>query len=428
MPVREARAIAGPLPESGFEMEWSIGNATLPGRQGRWRIEIAGARIASVREEGGTPATHDAAGRLLSAGFVDPHVHVDKALTADRVADAVAAIDLAAAIRAVRVLKAQFSEADVAARARRALEMGLSHGTTSARTNCEADPFAELRAVRGVRAAARALAGRVDLQVIAFPQEGWFETPGTLESGAAVFIEQALSCGADVVGGNVNRRVWPSDPERQVDATFALATRLDRDIDYHLDNWDSPDVFTLPYVGRKTIEAGWQGRVAVSHIPSLACVSDALAANTIDLVARAGISVCVLPTRIRLTRVLELMEAGVNVACGTDNMRDPFVRFGDADPLKALLLLAQATNELHNAGLERLWRTMTDNAARMLRLPDYGLEPGCRADLVLFDAASVPEAVLLQASKLAVVKAGVQVAGTLAITRNRSAGLADKRA
>ena len=396
-------------------MEWSIGNATLPGQDGRWRVEILDGKIATVREEGGERATYDAGGRLLSTAFVDPHVHVDKTLTADRVPDALAAIDLAAAIRAVRALKAQFSQADVAARARRALEMGLAHGTTRVRTNCEADPFAELRAVRGVHAAALAMAGRVDVQVIAFPQEGWFETPGTLESGAAPFIEQALSCGADVVGGNVNRRVWPSDPERQVDATFALAAKFDRDIDYHLDNWDSPDVFTLPYVAQKTIESGWQGRVAVSHIPSLACVSDALAADTIDQVAAARISVCVLPTRIRLTRVLELMEAGVNVTCGTDNMRDPFVRFGDADPLKALLLLAQVTNELHNAGLERLWRTMTDHAARMLRLADYGMAPGCRADLVLFDATSVPEAILLQSDRLAVIKGGMQVAGPLQV-------------
>lgn len=183
-----------------------------------------------------------------------------------------------------------------------------------------------------------------------------------------------------------------------------------------MDNWDSPEVFTLPYVARKTIAQGWQGRVAVSHIPSLSCVSDAVAADTIDLVRRADISVCVLPTRIRLTRVLELMEAGVNVACGTDNMRDPFVRFGDADPLKALLLLAQITDQLHNAGLERLWQTMTGNAARMLRLTDHGLGAGCHADLVLFDARSVPQAILLQAPKLAVIKAGRQVAGLVRVT------------
>ena len=217
-------------------MEWSIGNANLAGREGRWRVEIAGGRIAAVREEpssasGIAAATHDASGRLLSPGFVDPHVHVDKTLTADRVGDAVAAVDLAAAIRAVRQLKAAFTVKDVAARARRALEMGLAHGTTTARTNCEADPFVGMNAVHGVQAAARQLAGRVDLQIIAFPQEGWFATPDRIEGGAAPFIEEALAAGVRIVGGNVNRRVWPSNPEHQVDASFALAARYDCDID-----------------------------------------------------------------------------------------------------------------------------------------------------------------------------------------------------
>jgi cytosine deaminase len=109
------------------------------------------------------------------------------------------------------------------------------------------------------------------------------------------------------------------------------------------------------------------------------------------------------------------MEAGVNVSCGTDNMRDPFVRFGDADPLKALLLLAQITHQLHNAGLERIWQTMTTNSARMLRLTNHGLAAGCAADLVVLDACSAPEAILLQAAKLAVVKGGVQVSGPLQV-------------
>ena len=404
-------------------MNWMITNATLPGRPGRWSLAIESGRIAEVGEGAsgasafGTRAgAWDAKGRLVSAAFVDPHLHVDKALTADRVDDAVAPVDLQAAIRAMRVLKTAFTAVDVAARATHALEMGLAHGTTVARTNCEADLFVELRAVDGMQAAAGRLAGRVDLQIVAFPQEGWFETPGTLESGAGYWVGRAVERGVRIVGGNVNKRVWPSDPERQVDDTFDLAGRHDCDIDYHLDNWDDAEVFTLPYVARKTIAHGWQGRVAVSHIPSLSCVSDAAAADAIDAVVAAGISVCVLPTRIRLTRVLELIEAGANVVCGTDNLRDPFVRFGDGDPLKALLLLAQITNQLHNAGLERLWATMTDAAARMLRLTDYGLIAGRAADLVVFDAQSVPEAILRQVAKLAVIKGGKQVGGSARVT------------
>jgi cytosine deaminase len=403
-------------------MGWMITNAVLPGRAGRWSIAIDNGRIASIGE--GTTAAAafgvragawDAGGRLVSAAFVDAHLHLDKALTADRVDDAVAAINLAAAINAVRTIKSAFTPTDVAARAKRALELGLAHGTTIARTNCEADPFVELRAVEGMQTAATEMAGRVDLQIVAFPQEGWFETPGTMESGAGRWITKAVERGVRIVGGNVNKHLWPSDPVKQVDETFELAERHDCDIDYHLDNWDLPEVFTLPYLARKTIAQGWQGRVAVAHIASLSCVNDAAAADAIDAVVAARISVCVLPTRMRLTRVLDLMEAGANVVCGTDNLRDPFVRYGDADPLKALLLLAQLTNQLHNAGLERLWTTMTDAAARMLRVTDYGLTPGSAADLVVFDAPSAPQAILQQGARLAVIKRGVQVAGSVRV-------------
>jgi cytosine deaminase len=257
------------------------------------------------------------------------------------------------------------------------------------------------------------MAAQVDVQLIAFPQEGWFDTPGTIEDGAGSYVAQALERGVKVVGGNVNASLWPSDPQAQVDATFALAARHGCDIDYHLDNADVAHAFTLPYVAEKVIAQGWQGRVAVSHIASLAQVSDAQAAQTIERVREADISVCVLPTRIRLTRVRELMEAGVNVACGTDNLRDPFVRFGDADPLKALLLLAQLTFGLDDASLEKLWSMATTRAARMLRLPDYGLAAGCAADLMVIDAHSVPQAILEQSTRLAVFKAGVQVAGPM---------------
>lgn len=400
---------------------WAIRNATLPGRGGRWCVTVMADRIASVESDsagegsGACGAVWNAGGRLVSSAFVDPHVHIDKALTSDRVPDSADVAGLSQAISAVRLLKKNFTVEDVASRARRSLEMGLAHGTTTVRTHCEVDRFIGQRAVLGIGLATQVLAGKVDVQLTAFPQEGWFQTEGSIEDGAGPFIEQALADGVKFVGGNINRALWPSDPERQVDETFALAERYHCDVDYHLDNWDTAEAFTLPYVAKKTLEKGWQGRVSVSHIASLACVSNAQAADAIDLMKAADLQVCVLPTRMRLTRVLELLEAGVNVCCGTDNLRDPFVRFGDADPLKAMLLLAQLTKQLHNAGLEKIWQTMTVNSARMLRLVDYGLVPGGQADLVILDAFSAPEAILLQAARLAVVKRGVQVAGPVQV-------------
>ena len=395
---------------------WFIRNASLPASEGRWRIGIDGATIVSVRAEDdadGVVSGWDAQGRLVSPGFVDPHVHLDKCLTSERGQGS--ARTLEEAIRAIRAIKAGFTEADVADRGRRAMQMSLQHGTVALRSNCEVDRSVGFRALHGLQQAARDMANVMTVQLIAFPQEGWFDTAGTLEDGAGSHVAASLTQGIRIVGGNINAGLWPSRPEAQVDETFALAAAHDGDIDYHLDNADTADVFTLPYVAEKTIAQGWQGRVAVSHIASLAQVSDALAAQTIDRVKAADLSVCVLPTRMRLTRVHELMEAGVNIACGTDNLRDPFVRFGDADPLKAMLLLAQITFQLTDDRLEKIWSMATINAARMLRLKNYGIGEGCTADLVVLDAYSAPQAILEQSTRLAVFKHGTQVAGPLSV-------------
>ena len=323
---------------------WFICNARLPGSPGLWRIGIAGAHIASVQPQDDAGArdlgpSWDAAGRLVSPAFVDPHLHLDKCLTSQRSPGTARNLD--EAIRAVRAIKAGFTVADVAERGRRALRMGVQHGTVWARSNCEVDRSAGFRALEGLQQAGREMAAQVGLQLIAFPQEGWFDTPGTLEDGAGPFVAASLERGVKVIGGNVNGALWPSQPQDQVDATFALAAKHDCDIDYHLDNADVPHAFTLPYVAEKVIAQGWQGRVAVSHIASLAQVSD--------------------------------------------------------------------------AGLERLWATATTNAARMLRLKHYGLAPGCAADLMVIDAPSAAQAILQQSPRLAVFKAGVQVAGPLSL-------------
>jgi cytosine deaminase len=173
--------------------------------------------------------------------------------------------------------------------------------------------------------------------------------------------------------------------------------RHDAHIDIHLDNADHAGAFTLPYVIQKTLEHGRQGKVAVSHIASLAAVSDATASNAIDGLMRAEISVVAAPTRIKPTRVEELMEAGVVVAAGTDNLRDAFVRHGRANPIRTLLLLAQLIRRTTDADLYRLWRMITDDAAKALGLKDYGIKVGAPANLVVLGANSIQTAILHEA-------------------------------
>jgi cytosine/creatinine deaminase len=395
------------------DLDWAFINASLPNRPGRWCIGVAGETIATVVEGDRFSAQRvwDVEGNLLVPGLIDAHTHLDKALTAERSGDVFAKGGLAAAIQTIRRLKQNFDAADVSRRATQALQWSLAAGVTRVRTNVEADPFLQLQAVDGLLAVQQAIADKLDLQLVAFPQEGWFHTAGTLEAGCAPWIEQALQRGVRILGGNVNRGLWTSSPEAQVDELLQLALTYDCDLDLHLDNWDGAEAFTLPYLAQKTIAQGWQGRVTVAHIASLSYVSEAEAESTVELLKQAEITVAVLPTRIQLTRVAMLLEAGINVVCGTDNLRDPFVRYGQADPIAAVLLLAQLLRYLSNRELETLWQTISVNPARMMRLPQYGIAPGYPADLVILQATSISDAILHQSDRLAVFKRGQLVAG-----------------
>jgi cytosine/creatinine deaminase len=363
-------------------------------------------RVSSKIKESGRKEI-DAEGGLTFAGFVDPHVHMDKSLLLGRIGKEQDFSTLVKKIATMRELKRSFTAEDVKHRMIQAARMAASRGTTVTRTHVEADPIVRFKCVQGALAARDACRDIIDIQTIAFPQEGWIKNRDGSELESRPFIREAIERGIDVVGGNVNRSVWESDAEQQVDELFSLAKQKNADIDMHLDNSDNAVAFTLPYVCRKTIEYGYQGRVTVAHIPSLSAVPDRVARRVIDRVKEAGLSVCVLPSRIRLTRVRELMDAGVNVTCGTDNMQDAFVGVGNGDLLEAMLLLAQVTEMGFDEELERIFELGTTHAAKALRIDrNYGIEEGKQADLVILEAPSVPEAIRLQPLRRAVIKRG----------------------
>ncbi len=363
-------------------------------------------RVSSKIKESGRKEI-DAEGGLTFPGFVDPHVHMDKSLLLGRIGKEQDFSTLVKKIATMRELKRSFTAEDVKHRMIQAARMAASRGTTVTRTHVEADPIVRFKCVQGALAARDACRDIIDIQTIAFPQEGWIKNRDGSELESRPFIREAIERGIDVVGGNVNRSVWESDAEQQVDELFSLAKQKNADIDMHLDNSDNAVAFTLPYVCRKTIEYGYQGRVTVAHIPSLSAVPDRVARRVIDRVKEAGLSVCVLPSRIRLTRVRELMDAGVNVTCGTDNMQDAFVGVGNGDLLEAMLLLAQVTEMGFDEELERIFELGTTHAAKALRIDrDYGIEEGKQADLVILEAPSVPEAIRLQPLRRAVIKRG----------------------
>ncbi len=397
-------------PATGQGVDILIRGVRLLGYAGRHDVAIRGEKIWKTGKKLAPDAKLiiDGKGQLLTPGLVDAHNHLDKGMLTD--ASNVRVANLAEMIDIMRDLKRKETVKSTYERIVRGAHEGVVRGVTAMRTNVEADPFFKYKAVTAAKRAQKALRPLLDLETIAFPQDGWFKTKGTMEAGCEPYVEEALRRGMDLVGGNVNGALWPSDPREQVDRLFALAKKYDRGIDAHVDNSDNPAAFALPYIAEKTIEEDFTGRVTVGHIVSLSQVPDDVAARTIKLMAKACIHVGVQPTRVTLTRVKELLDAGVNVFVGTDEVMGIYTRIGVADPLMVMWMLSLLTHLSSNEDYADIFQMGTYNAAKAMGLPDYGLTKGSVADLVLFAGKTPAEIICYQRERLAVIKRGKLVA------------------
>jgi cytosine deaminase len=231
-------------------------------------------------------------------------------------------------------------------------------------------------------------------------------------------MREALRMGADVVGGvpYIDR-----DASAHVERVFALAREFDRDVDFHLDTFDEARDLSIHRVAELTVAQGWQGRVCAGHMTALGALEPDALAPIAAMIREAGISVLALPAtdlylmgrgdtrnvRRGLAPVRRLADAGVNVAVATNNVQNPFTPWGDADLLRMANLLATAAHLGTVEDLVLALRMATANAARAIRLRDYGLVEGARADLVLLDCREPAEAVAAIPERLVVVKDGV---------------------
>jgi cytosine deaminase len=401
-------------------MDLIIRDARLRRRDDLADIGIAGGRIAAIapRIAGGATREIDAAGRLTTPSFVEPHIHLDKALTAERARENPTNV-FEESIAIMREVKRAYTVADVADRATRVIHGLVGHGVTLIRSYVDVDTIVGLRALDGVLAARERCRHLAWIELIAFPQEGIWCDPGADE-----LMRSAIERGADVVGGMPYAEMIERDSDRHIDFALGLARRFDRDVQMHVDETDDPGARTLHAYAVKAIEAGWHGRVTADHATALAAYDDSYAAKVIALVAHARMSMVVLPTKLMrggvrdkeprrrgLTRVRELLAAGVNVAYGQDVIQDGFLPvFGTGDPLQVGFLLAFGAQFSSRASIETLYDMATVNGARIMRRPDHGLEVGAHADLVVVDAPSVQEAYRTQPPRLAVIHDGRVVA------------------
>jgi len=379
-------------------------------------IGVQGGKIAAIGPDLKETAheEYDAEGRVVIPGLVEGHLHLDKALIADRAINRSGT--LWEAIRVTAALKPTFTREDIYDRATRALKMEIMNGTTRIRAHSEFDPEGGMAGFETTLRIKKEFAHAVDLQVVAFPQEGILKAPGTEK-----MMYEAMEMGADAVGGVPYN---DTDPYKHIDIVFEIAKKYDKPIDLHQDFTDDADGITIEYVCRKAIDEGFVGRVAVGHLTALGAVPPARLQEIARLMKEADISVFSLPAtdlhlggrkdeynvRRALTPIRALRDAGVNVCLASNNIRNAFTPFGLGDPLQIAML---AVNAAHLGGADDLPTVLpmvTTNAARALGLTDYGLEVGKTADLVVLDTKRVADAVIDQPARLLVMKSGRVVA------------------
>lgn len=369
-------------------------------------------RIAEIGSLAGQPAGRaiDCEGRAVTPGLVEAHIHLDKALLADRAPSVEGT--LAEAIRVTGVAKRSFTVEDIRARARSVLDLAVAHGTTVMRSHVEVDPIVGLKGLEAILPLKREYEPALDLQLCAFAQEGILQAPGT-----EALLARALTQGADLVGGCPYN---DTDARAHIDIVFRLAREFGVDADFHADFFDEPRHLHVEYIAEQTVRHGWQGRVAVGHLTEMAALPPVEQDRLVALIREAGIGVVMLPAtdlylmgrkdvrtaRRGLAPARRLLAAGVPVAAATNNVRNAFTPVGTADLALMGFLVSVGCHMGTRSDLLEVLAMLTRHPARILRIQDYGLDVGCRADLVVWEAERAEDLIATLAARRLVVKRG----------------------
>jgi cytosine/creatinine deaminase len=406
-------------------------NVTLPdGRKGQ-DVAIVDGRIAAIEPaimaEAGQ--TIDAHGCLLAPPFVDSHFHLDATLSLGLPRLNVSGT-LLEGIALWGELKPHLTHEAVAERALRYCDLAVSQGLLAIRSHVDVcdDRLIAVEALLDVK---KRVKPYLDLQLVAFPQDGYFRSPN-----AARNLERALDLGVDVVGGIPHFERTMADGATSVRSLCEIAARRGLMIDLHCDETDDPmsrHVETLAY---ETQRLGLGGRATGSHLTSMHSMDNYYVSKLLPLVAESGM--CAIanplinltlqgrhdtyPRRRGMTRIEEMRALGIPVALGQDCVMDPWYGLGGADMLDVAHMAVHGAPMTSREAIRWTFDAVTEIPARILGLEGYGVAVGARADLVLLQAADPIEAVRLRATRLVVVRRGKIIARTPARTTELSLG------
>jgi len=393
-----------------------IRNATLPdGRSGIDLLAEAG-RISAVGPALPAPAgaqVIDAQGWLLSPPFVDAHFHLDATLS-HGLPRVNASGTLHEGIALWGELKPLLTEEAIAERALQYCDWAVARGLLAIRSHVDVCDE-RLLAVRALLEVKRRVAPYLDLQLVAFPQDGLLRSPGAL-----AHLTRALDLGVDVVGGIPHFERTMADGTESVRLLCELAAARGLPVDMHCDETDDPLSRHIETLALHSQRLRLHGRATASHCTSMHSMDNAYASKLIALIAEAGVSVVAnplinitlqgrhdgYPRRRGMTRVPELLAAGVNVGFGHDCVLDPWYALGSACMLEVAAMGLHVAQMTSAQGQRQCYDAVTANNARILGLPGYGLEVGCRADAVLLQARTPAEAIRLRAQRLLVLRGG----------------------
>jgi cytosine/creatinine deaminase len=387
------------LPEGGTPMDIAVADGRI--------AQIAPHIAAEARE------TIDATGRLVSPPFVDPHFHMDATLSLG-LPRLNRSGTLLEGIALWGELKPLLTHEAVIERALRYCDLAVSQGLLAIRSHVDICDD-RLLAVEALLEVKRRVAPYITLQLVAFPQDGYLRSPGAADN-----LRRALDLGVDVVGGIPHFERTMADGAESVRLLCRIAAERGLPVDMHCDETDDPLSRHVETLAQETLRHGLEGRVAGSHLTSMHSMDNYYVSKLIPLMAEAKlqaianplINICIqgrhdgYPKRRGLTRVPELLAAGVNVAFGMDCVMDPWYSLGTADPLDVAHMAVHVGQMTSLAAMRQCFDAVTVNAATALGLSDYGIAPGKPADLVLLDARDPIEAIRLRPPRLAVIKTG----------------------
>jgi cytosine deaminase len=402
-------------------LDLMIRNANLPdGRQGL-DIAVENGRILEVGPKLDAQATReiDATDRLATPPFVDSHFHLDSTLSygQPRVNQSGTLLE---GIELWGELKPHLTVESIKARAIQLCHWAIARGTLAIRSHVDVSDD-RLLAVNALLEVREEIKSYIDLQLVAFPQDGYLRYPGS-----AVNLERALDLGIEVVGGIPHFERTMEQGAASVKALCEIAAERGLRIDMHCDESDDPLSRHIETLSFHTQRLGLQDRVTGSHLTSMHSMDNYYVSKLIPLMVEARIHVVAnplinitlqgrhdtYPIRRGMTRVKELMAAGINVAFGHDALMDPWYSFGTYDMIEVAHMGLHVAQMTGGDQMRQIFEAITTNGARALGLEGYGLESGCHADIVILQARDPQEALRLKPARLYVVRRGKVIAET----------------